>query len=121
MSESIKDYLMLHLIVLIWGFTAILGLLISLPAIELVFYRTLIAAVGVAGIFLLRKKSILMPFPEMIKVAGIGVVIGMHWILFSGQLGFLQLQFVWQVWRPHHSGLHSSSPSSTKAKSNGMK
>lgn len=82
MSESIKDYLMLHLIVLIWGFTAILGLLISLPAIELVFYRTLIAAVGVAGIFLLRKKSILMPFPEMIKVAGIGVVIGMHWILF---------------------------------------
>lgn len=82
MNATIKDYLMLHLIVLIWGFTAILGLMISLPAIELVFYRTLIAAVGVAGLFLLKKKSLLIPIPDMIKIIGIGFVIGMHWILF---------------------------------------
>lgn len=82
MNSTIKDYLMLHLIVLIWGFTAILGLLISLPAIELVFYRTLIAAIGVAGLFLLKKKNLLMPFPDMIKVTGVGFVIAMHWILF---------------------------------------
>ncbi|WP_439490345.1 DMT family transporter [Algoriphagus sp.] len=82
MNATIKDYLMLHLIVLIWGFTAILGLLISLPAIELVFYRTLIAAVGVAVLFLLKKRSLLLPFPEMIKVTGVGFVIAMHWILF---------------------------------------
>ncbi|MEB2776738.1 DMT family transporter [Algoriphagus sp. D3-2-R+10] len=82
MSATIKDYLMLHLIVLIWGFTAILGLLISLPAIELVFYRTLIASVGVAGLFLLKKKNLLIPFPAMIKVTGVGFVIAMHWILF---------------------------------------
>lgn len=73
---------MLHLIVLIWGFTAILGLLISLPAIELVFYRTLIASVGVAGLFLLKRKNLLIPFPAMIKVTGVGFVIAMHWILF---------------------------------------
>ena len=73
---------MLHLIVLIWGGTAILGLLISLPALELVFYRTLIAAVGVAGLFLFRKKNLLLPFPEMIKVTGVGIVIALHWILF---------------------------------------
>ncbi|MEB2786657.1 DMT family transporter [Algoriphagus persicinus] len=82
MNATIKDYLMLHLIVLIWGFTAILGLLISLPAIELVFYRTLIASVGVAGLFLLKKKNLLIPFPSMIKVTGVGFVIAMHWILF---------------------------------------
>ena len=82
MDGTIKDYFMLHLIVLIWGFTAILGLLISLPAIELVFYRTLIASFGVAVIFLLKKKSLLMPFPDMMKVTGIGFVIAMHWILF---------------------------------------
>ncbi|WP_075349374.1 DMT family transporter [Algoriphagus marinus] len=82
MKASIKDYLMLHLIVLIWGFTAILGLLISLPSIELVFYRTLIASVGVAGIFLFKKKSILLPFDQMIKVVLVGFVIGLHWILF---------------------------------------
>ncbi|RAI87108.1 DMT family transporter [Algoriphagus yeomjeoni] len=82
MNSTIKDYLMLHFIVLIWGFTAILGLLISLPAIELVFYRTLIASVGVAGLFLLKKKNLLMPFPSMIRVTGVGFVIAMHWILF---------------------------------------
>lgn len=82
MKASIKDYLMLHLIVLIWGFTAILGLLISLPSIELVFYRTLIASVGVAAIFLFKKKSILLPFDQMIKVVLVGFVIGLHWILF---------------------------------------
>lgn len=73
---------MLHLIVIIWGFTAILGLLISLPAIELVFYRTLIASVVVAGMFMFKKESLLIPFPDMIKVVGIGFVIAMHWILF---------------------------------------
>lgn len=82
MTASIKDYLMLHLIVLIWGFTAILGLLISLPAIELVFYRTLIASVGVAAIFLIKKKSLLLPFDQMIKVVAVGFVIALHWILF---------------------------------------
>ena len=82
MNASIKDYLMLHLIVLIWGFTAILGLLISLPAIELVFYRTMIASVGVALLFLIKKENILLPFPDMMKVTGVGFVIAMHWILF---------------------------------------
>jgi len=82
MTASIKDYLMLHFIVLIWGFTAILGLLISLPAIELVFYRTLLAAIGVAGIFIVRRRRLWIPFPDMLKVTAVGFVIGMHWILF---------------------------------------
>jgi drug/metabolite transporter (DMT)-like permease len=82
MNATIKDYLMLHLIVLIWGFTAILGLLISLPAIELVFYRTLIASLGVAMLFLIQRENILLSFPDMLKVTGVGFVIAMHWILF---------------------------------------
>ena len=50
-SPAAKDYLHLHFIVLIWGFTAILGLLISVPPVELVFYRTLMACV-VLGVIL---------------------------------------------------------------------
>jgi drug/metabolite transporter (DMT)-like permease len=82
MKASIKDYLMLHFIVLIWGVTAILGLLISLPSIELVFYRTLIASSGVALLFLFKKEKLLLPFDQMIKVVLVGFVIGLHWILF---------------------------------------
>lgn len=73
---------MLHLVVLIWGFTAILGVLISLPAIELVFYRTLIASVGIAALFLFKKQSLSMPRRDILRVMGVGVVIAMHWILF---------------------------------------
>jgi len=50
-----KDYLHLHFIVVVWGFTAILGLLVSIPAVEMVFYRTLIAFI-VLGILLIFKK-----------------------------------------------------------------
>jgi hypothetical protein len=48
----------LHFLVLIWGFTAILGLLISLfPPVEVVFYRTLIASGGLALILFFQKLS----------------------------------------------------------------
>ncbi|OOG78559.1 DMT family transporter [Algoriphagus sp. A40] len=81
-KATIRDYLMLHFIVLIWGFTAILGLLISLPSLELVFYRTLIATVGVALVMVFRKKSMVVTFPEFLKIAGVGVLISLHWIFF---------------------------------------
>jgi drug/metabolite transporter (DMT)-like permease len=81
-AGTLKNYLLLHFIVLIWGFTAILGLLISLPSLELVFYRTLIASVGVAVVMLVRKEKMLIPMPELIKIAGVGVLISLHWITF---------------------------------------
>ena len=81
-SQTVKDYLLLHFIVLIWGFTSILGLLISLPALELVFYRTLLAAVGVGLVMVWRKKNMLVPPAELIKIAGVGVLISLHWIFF---------------------------------------
>lgn len=82
MNATLKDYFVLHFIVLIWGFTAILGLLIELPALELVFYRTLIASLGVAFLFLLRKESLLIPTPAMLKIVATGFVIALHWIFF---------------------------------------
>ena len=81
-SSSLKDYLLLHFIVMIWGFTAILGLLISLPSLELVFYRTLIATIGVVVVMALRKKSISVKPSELLKIAGVGVLISLHWIFF---------------------------------------
>lgn len=81
-SQTVKDYLLLHFIVLIWGFTSILGLLISLPALELVFYRTLLAAVGVGLVMVWRKKNILVPPAELIKIVGVGILISLHWIFF---------------------------------------
>ena len=81
-TGTVKDYFLLHFIVLIWGFTSILGLLISLPALELVFYRTLLAAVGVGLVMVWRKKNMLVSPAELIKIAGVGVLISLHWIFF---------------------------------------
>lgn len=81
-KATVRDYFMLHFIVVIWGFTAILGLLISLPSLELVFYRTLIATLGVALVMIFRKKSTVVTFSEFLKIAGVGVLISLHWIFF---------------------------------------
>ena len=81
-SATLKDYLVLHFIVLIWGVTAILGLLISLPPLELVFYRTLLATAGVAVVIGFRKESLSIAPRELLKIAGVGVLISLHWILF---------------------------------------
>ncbi|PRY88970.1 DMT family transporter [Mongoliibacter ruber] len=81
-EASVKDYLLLHFIVLIWGFTAILGLLISIPSLEVVFYRTLIASLLLGFLFLVKKKSIRVSRSELIKIIGTGFIISLHWILF---------------------------------------
>jgi hypothetical protein len=44
-NDNIKSYLQLHLIVFIWGFTAIIGALISLDALPLVWWRMALAVV----------------------------------------------------------------------------
>lgn len=81
-SNNLKDYLHLHFIVMIWGITAILGLLISLPSLELVFYRTLIASIGVGLIVYFRKQTLKVTPRELLKIVSVGVLISLHWILF---------------------------------------
>lgn len=77
-----KDYLHLHFLVLIWGFTAILGLLIKIPAVEVVFYRTLIATIGLMILLYARRISFIIGRPNVLKLLSTGVLIAGHWILF---------------------------------------
>jgi len=81
MSTTI-DYVKLHFIVWIWGFTAILGLLITIPSVEIVFYRTLIAFFTLGVILYFRKTNFKIGSREIYKILGTGVIISAHWILF---------------------------------------
>ena len=78
-----KYYLIMHLLVLIWGFTAILGKLITIPPVEVVFYRTLIAALVLLGYILVSNRKFVTPGVTGYGVQlGTGVIIAAHWILF---------------------------------------
>ncbi len=83
MQESkLKYFLQLHLIVFIWGFTAILGALISIEAIPLVWYRMLLAVFFIFIYFLIQKKSVAIDKKSILKFLFTGVVIALHWITF---------------------------------------
>lgn len=81
-NDSVKSYLHLHLIVFIWGFTAVLGKLISLQALDLVWYRMLLALLFV-GIFIAFKKiSFKISLHSFVTFIFSGIIIAAHWFTF---------------------------------------
>ncbi|TPE40628.1 DMT family transporter [Pontibacter mangrovi] len=77
-----KDFLELHFVIFLWGFTAILGKLITIPAVELVALRTLITALALAAIVYRRGAPLWMGRKIALQLVLIGFVIAAHWILF---------------------------------------
>ena len=79
---SFKDYLELHFLVVLWGFTAILGLLISIPPVEMVFYRTLFSFLGLGIILLFRRVPINVSTHDIVIILFAGGIMAIHWIFF---------------------------------------
>ena len=82
LNDNAKSYLQLHLIVFIWGFTAVLGRLISLDALPLVWFRMLFAIVFVFGFLLLKKTAFKISTKTFIQFLLAGLVIALHWFTF---------------------------------------
>ena len=81
-SSEAKNYFHLHIVVFIWGFTAILGALISIDAIPLVWYRMLIASLFLLVFILLKKQSLIITRQTLVKFLIGGIIIALHWITF---------------------------------------
>lgn len=81
-----RAYLELHLAVMLWGFTAILGDLIQLSALVLVWWRVLITSLSL--IFFVRVGHLIrdIGWAQLLRFAGIGVLTGLHWICFYGAI-----------------------------------
>ncbi len=76
-------YALMHFIIFVWGFTAVLGALISLKPIALTWYRLLISVVLLAiWIIFIRKKKIILTAYDLKRIAWNGILIGLHWLLF---------------------------------------
>jgi drug/metabolite transporter (DMT)-like permease len=78
------DYLKLHFIVFLWGFTAILGLLITIPSVEMVFFRTLLAAIGMGIVIVTTGGTFKVSTADAVKLLLIGFIVCLHWLTFFG-------------------------------------
>ena len=78
----VKEYVELHFITVLWGFTAVLGLLIEIPVVEMVFYRTLVAAIGLFLLVYYRGFRFNIGTRAILKISATGLIFAAHWILF---------------------------------------
>lgn len=75
-------YLQLHFIVLLWGFSGVLGKLISFGALQLVWYRLGIASLVLFLYTVIRRKTLKIPISIQLLSAIAGITIAVHWIFF---------------------------------------
>ena len=83
-----KALIQLHIAVFLAGFTAILGKLIELNEGLLVWFRLFITVVTLGGILLYRKQLLKIPFKDMLKIFGVGVIVAIHWVTFYGSVKY---------------------------------
>ncbi|MGC6430239.1 MAG: DMT family transporter [Jejuia sp.] len=82
LSDKLKNYLHLHVLVFIAGFTAILGKEISITAIPLVWFRMVMAAILMLIFIKFRRIKLNIKKESLIRFSIAGVIIALHWITF---------------------------------------
>jgi len=85
-NDKRKNYLHLHFLVFIAGFTAVLGKVITIEAISLVWYRMFMAAIIMFIYIKVKKVDISITKKALVKLSLAGVVIALHWITFFASI-----------------------------------
>jgi len=86
MTPTGKAFLQIHFCVVLWGFTAILGKLITLPALPLVWTRMLLVVAALALLPTVWRGLRAMPARLLWSYAGVGVLVALHWLTFYGAI-----------------------------------
>ena len=81
-NDKLINYLHLHFIVFIWGFTAVLGDLITIDAVPLVWFRMLLGSFFVLIYIWFTKGSLKVSLKSLVIFALIGFLIALHWLAF---------------------------------------
>jgi len=82
MTPTGKAQWQIHFCVILWGFTAILGKLITLQALALVWWRMLIVVGALALVPTVWRGLRAMPLRLIAAYAGIGCLVALHWLTF---------------------------------------
>lgn len=81
-KDNLRSYFLLHFIVFIWGFTAILGKLISIDALPLVWYRMGLAALIIYGYMRFKRIPLKVSRKTFFILLIAGITIALHWVTF---------------------------------------
>ena len=81
-----KGYLQMHIAVFLFGFTAILGDLINLPALTLVWWRVFITTFSLLFLVNALKLFRNIPTKTLLQFMGVGALVGLHWLCFYGSI-----------------------------------
>ena len=86
MKEPLRSYLALHFSIILFGFTAILGAVISLSALPLVWWRILLTVISLGFFakltFIFKQVST----KNILFICGTGAIVGLHWLTFYGSI-----------------------------------
>jgi drug/metabolite transporter (DMT)-like permease len=86
-----KALIQMHIAVLLWGFTGVLGRAIALAAPVLVWYRMLLTALFMAVILFYRKQWVPVERRDVVQLAIVGLLMGLHWVGFYGAIKFANI------------------------------
>src|ERR1700761_8994516 len=86
-----KALIQMHLAVVLWGFTGVLGRAITLDAPVLVWYRMLMTALFVAVILFYRKQWVKIEKRDMLQLVVVGCLMGLHWVAFYAAIKFANI------------------------------
>jgi drug/metabolite transporter (DMT)-like permease len=78
----LKEFLLLHGIVFLWGFTGIIGKLLHQESFIIVWYRVFIASFGLLVYLWFTTSSFRVPKMHIARVVLVGIVVALHWITF---------------------------------------
>lgn len=88
MKQRKRAYIETHIAVILFGFTAILGKLISLSAFQLVWWRVLFTSISLVAFNEIRKGFFLLSKNGKTKFLMIGIIVGLHWVCFYGSIKY---------------------------------
>ncbi len=86
MTPATRAYWQIHFCVLLWGFTAIIGKLITMPALPLVWWRMGLVVVALALVPRVWRGLRAMSPRLILSYAGVGVLVALHWLTFYGAI-----------------------------------
>ena len=87
-TDNTKAYIQMHISIILWGATAVLGRGIQLSEGMLVWYRMIITCISLGVFLLMTKRSFKVSKRNFIRLFGIGTLLMVHWLFFYGAIKY---------------------------------